>query len=124
MTIVYMDPSIPQGKNIVLDYTPADFFYLSLTMPSDNTCQEYTLNAPDCSTASSDGTNISQCKSQALCQNKALVEQVYSKQNVHSGTDVKWRDLNAQYSVEMQKTANLLIGLVVSGVFIYYNRPG
>jgi len=119
-----MDPSIPQGKNIVLDYTPADFFYLSLTMPSDNVCQGYTLNPPDCSTAGSDGTNVSQCESQALCQNKALVEKVYNKQNVHSGFDVKLRDLNAQYTAEMQKTANLLIGLVISGVFIYYNRSG
>jgi steroid 5-alpha reductase family enzyme len=59
---------------------------------------------------------------QALCQNKKLAEQLYSKQTHHSGEDARWRDINHQYSFEMLKTLNLLIGIVVSGIFIYYNR--
>jgi len=118
-----MSTSIPQQKNIVLDYSPGDFFYLSSNKtPDDETCQSFASSPPDCSKVSA-GQNVSICMQNALCQNKALVQQLYNKQSVHSGADVKWHDLNAQYSREMLKTLNLLIGIVVSGVFIYYNRP-
>jgi hypothetical protein len=115
--------TIPQRQNIVLDYTPKDFFYLSSSStPDDNMCAAIISAPPDCSQTASTGANIIPCLKEALCQNKSLAEQLYSKQNVHSGEDIRWRDINHQYSFEMLKTLNLLIGIVVSGVFIYYNR--
>jgi hypothetical protein len=117
--------SIPQQKHIVLEYSPGDFFYVSQKsiMPSNEMCQNYLDASIDCTKTATTGDNYTACLKQALCQNKSLVEQVYNKQNVHSGEDVKWRDLNLQYSAEMLKTFNLLMGIILSGIFIYYNRP-
>jgi len=115
--------TIPQRQNVVLDYTPKDFFYLSsASMPDADTCAYIASISPDCSQVKSNGANVNACLQQALCRNKALAEELYNKQNIHSGEDIRWQDVNHLYSFEMLKTLNLLIGIVVSGIFIYYNR--
>jgi len=117
--------SIPQEGRIILEYTPGDFFYLShaANLPSKETCASYHSKPPDCKNVEKTGQNAQICLEHALCKNKYLVEKVHNKQSVHSGEDVKWRDINMQYSDEMLKTFNLIVGIILSGVFIYYNRP-
>ena len=111
-----------KSSNIVLSYSPMDFFYLSAgtNMPADSVCAEMSSNPTDCANINS---TISQaCYQQALCQNKDLVNGVINKQNTHAQSDVKLDDTYSQYMNEYMKTVNLGLGIILALVYISYNR--
>ena len=115
----------PENRNVILEYTPSDFFYLSAgnDMPKSFKCDEYLSNPIDCSGVITDETHLSECYKQALCNNKKLVTQLYSKQDTHSASDAKFNDINKQYSNEILKTFNLLGGIIIAIFYIHYNKP-
>lgn len=107
--------SIPQQQNMILEYTPADFFYL--TNASD-------MPKGGCGSTPIACTNISAgvaCYQQELCRNKELVEQMYLKRDKHSSAEAKYTDMQNKYKFEVIKTINLGIGIIASITYIYYN---
>ena len=59
---------------------------------------------------------------QALCKNYDLAQQI-QQINVNSlGSNVLYKETKSLYSRELLMTANLCVGIVGSGVFIYFNR--
>ena len=116
--------NIPQQQIIPLEYTPADYFYLtnSSDTPSSDQCTGLlTTDAPSCAGAT-DPLILKQCYQAELCRNQALVEQMFEKRGKHSKADTKLLDFKSKYQFEIVTSINLGIGIIGTLVYIYYNR--
>jgi len=59
---------------------------------------------------------------QALCENYSLAQQIKSISEESLGANVLYGDTKSLYSRELLMTINICIGIIGSGVFIYFNR--
>lgn len=109
------------SSNVVLSYSPMDFFYLSAgtDMPSDASCKEMSIEVTDCSIITDPISEV--CYQQELCKNKELVENIIRKRDSHAQSDVKLDDTFSQYMNEYLKTINLSVGIILALVYISYN---
>jgi len=121
--------NIPYQQTFTLEYTPADFFYLtnSNDMPQGsegcvNTMagQAEICGATDPSTMTA--SQLQQCYKYQLCLNQTLVQEMYDKRGKHSQATTKFTDFINKYHFETYKTWNLGIGLVIILFYIYYNK--
>jgi len=110
------------SSNVVLSYSPMDFFYLSAgtDMPADSACSQMSQNPTDCTQVNSAISQV--CYQQALCQNKDLVETVIKKRDTHTQLDGKLDDTYSLYMNEYMKTVNLSVGIILALVYIAYNK--
>lgn len=112
------------NKTINLEFTPADFFYMSAPndVPSDNGCSVLSYENLSKICHSGEGTDMQKCYHNELCRNKQMVNELNEKQNKHFGSAMKYTDYENKYNNEVLKTMNLAIGIIASAVYIYYNR--
>ena len=112
------------ATNIVVGYSPTDFFYVkaqelsimpddcgSITTPAENQCNADNYNA-----------NNVDCMNAALCKNKDNVTLINKLQNKHSGSDQNYLDTNQEYKLTLANSINLGIGILVLIGFIFQNR--
>ena len=118
--------NIPYQQVFTLEYTPADFFYLtnSADMPpgSEGCINTTANNQAMCSSGNIVAGQLQQCYQYELCLNKSLVQTMYEKRDKHSEASAKLLDFLSKYHFETYKTTNLGIGLALILFYIYYNR--
>jgi hypothetical protein len=120
--------NIPYQQVFTLEYTPADFFYLTdasdMPQGSEGCINTMAGQSGICAnnTGTLSGDQLKQCYQYELCLNKVLVEDMYSKRGKHSQASAKLNDFINKYHFETYKTWNLGIGLVIILFYIYYNK--
>ena len=111
-------------NNIVVGYSPSDFFYVDAINRGTfdpNECAA--LNPYDkmwdikCTTEILD--NSANCIKKELCKNKDAAEALTATQTVTSGKDIKYIDTKTQYYNEMMFSVNLGIGILFVSTLIY-----
>jgi len=107
---------------IPIAFSPNDFFYLTVgsDMPKDKWCNEIKSKPVNCNKVNDANLNI--CYQQELCKNRLMADTIFVKRNNHGESDAKLRDIYSQYMNEYMKSVNLGVGIILSLVFIYYNR--
>ena len=116
------DISAFDSTKIPIAFSPNDFFYLTVgsDMPKDKWCDENKSKPVNCKKVND--TNLNICYQQELCKNRLLADTIFVKRNTHGESDAKLRDIYSQYMNEYMKSVNLGVGIILSLVFIYYNR--
>jgi hypothetical protein len=116
--------SIPQQQLFNLEYYPSDFFYSTnqQDLPDTAGCEMLEYKNPACSSADADPTTLKQCYQIELCRNQTLVQKMFSRRNKHGAASAKYDDFRAKYGFEVAKSTNLLVGIIASFLYIYYNR--
>lgn len=116
------DVSAFDSTKIPIAFSPSDFFYLSVgsDMPEDKWCDEIKSKPVNCKKIND--TNLNICYQQELCKNRSLADTIFVKRNTHGESDAKLRDIYSQYMNEYMKSVNLGVGIILSLVFVYYNR--
>jgi hypothetical protein len=114
------------SSNVVLGYSPNDFFYNSVSkMPDSDACNTIleTDITPTCTqTGMADITTAQNCINYALCQNKQLATNIIDNQNVQDGSDAKFADTKIMYDTTFMDVINLGIGIIFAIAIIYKNR--
>jgi hypothetical protein len=116
------DVSAFDTTKIPIAFSPNDFFYLTVgsDMPEDTFCDENKTKPVNCTKVND--TNLNICYQRELCKNRLLADTIFVKRNTHGESDAKLRDIYNQYMNEYMKSVNLGVGIILSLVFIYYNR--
>jgi hypothetical protein len=116
------DVSVFDSTKIPIAFSPSDFFYLTVgsDMPEDNWCKDNKSKPVNCKKVNDANLNI--CYQQELCRNRSLADTIFVKRNTHGESDSKLKDIYSQYMNEYMKSVNLGVGIILSLVFIYYNR--
>jgi len=116
--------SIPQERLFQLEYYPSDFFYSTnkVDLPDMAGCEMLEYNQPNCSSDSADLESLKKCYELELCRNKDLINKMYARRDYHGAASAKYNDYQAKYMFEVVKFMNLFIGVILSCLFIYYNR--
>ena len=115
------------SNNIVLGYSPGDFFYVKAidegNMPDDckPLLEDDKLNSKEKCNDENYKQNADKCLGKQLCDNKKNVELLYDLQNNHSGSDQNYLDTKEKYNDELLNTINLGIGIIASLMFIAKN---
>jgi hypothetical protein len=111
-------------STVNLEFTPADFFYLSAPndMPTENGCSVLNYENLHEICRSNEDTDAYRCYQNELCRNKQMVHELNEKQNKHFGSAMKYTDYENKYNNEVLKTMNLAIGIIASLMYIYYSR--
>ena len=102
--------------NIPIEYTKNDFMYYSdnyIDKPLD--CSIVDVNKP-CS------MNDPDCYEIELCKNKKYADILINQLKQTSGSDERYVNTTKKYDKERIYTANLTLGMLLCGIFIYYNR--
>jgi hypothetical protein len=112
------------ATNIVVGYSPTDFFYVKAQeisiMPDD--CKTITTpSETQCSVDNYDANKID-CINAALCKNKSNAELISKLQNKHSGSDQNYLDTNQEYKLTLANSINLGLGILVLIGLIFQNR--
>lgn len=100
-------------SEILIKHKPADFIYYSNKNQPD--CNLYNVNNNNCS-------NDITCYNLELCKNKKYADELIKMSKMHSGSSERYLNTTNIYNKEVFTTANLLFGIVLCGVFIYYNK--
>jgi len=116
--------SIPQERLFQLEYYPSDFFYSTnkADLPDMAGCEMLEYNQPNCSPNNDDLNSLKKCYELELCRNQDLIKKMYTRRDYHGAASAKYNDYQTIYMFEMVKFMNLLIGIILSCLFIYYNR--
>lgn len=101
-------------SEIFIEYKPHDFVYYSDNVKQPN-CSKYDLNSSKCS-------NNTNCYNLELCKNKKYADQLIEMSKMHSGSSERYLNTINIYNKEVFTTANLVFGIVLCSVFIYYNK--
>lgn len=97
------------NNTIHVAYSPTDFFYVSAgevvctgiaNENEKNKCDDY---------------------KKAIDTNKQHAEWIQTVQNKHSGSDQNHADTHELYLAELQRTANLGVGILGTIMYIYFN---
>ena len=114
--------------NVNIGYDMKDFFYMnaieSEDMPSEDRCEDILNRAyqpADCQ-GEEFGNNRQECLDRELCKNKKLADTILDIQQIHSGSEGKYKDSQSIFNRELFKTANLTIGIVGLMVLMYRFR--
>ena len=114
--------------NVNIGYDMKDFFYVNAIkakdMPTEGQCEEILNKAynPEMCKGEEFGNNRKECLGRQLCKNKELSDTILDIQQIHSGSDGKYKDSQIIFNRELFKTANLSIGIVGLMVLIYRFR--
>ena len=120
--------------NVVIGYSPTDFFYVKaseMSEPIDNEyCGNLDISNPQwdisCNTnnyALGGDINKFQCNYKELCKNKNNAELLSKLQTNHSGSDQNYLDKKYTYNYLLTTSFNLGIGiLTLIGFIIKYRN--
>lgn len=112
------------ATNIVVGYSPTDFFYVKAQelsiMPDD--CGSITTPTESQCNVDNYSDNSYNCINAALCENKDTANLIGKLQNTHSGSDQNYLDTNQQYKLTLTNTINLGIGILILIGLIIQNR--
>ena len=110
--------------NIVLGYSPTDFFYVKAQemdiMPTN--CDSITTPSKETCNIDNYGDNKIDCINAALCENKDTSILINKLQNKHSGSDQHYLDTNQEYKLTLTNSINLGIGILILIGLIIQNR--
>ena len=115
------------ATNIVVGYSPTDFFYVKAkennTMPTKEDCSNASM-VDVSKTCNIDNYNNNKydCITAELCKNKDNVSLLSKLQNKHSGSDQNYLDTNQEYKMAFTQTINLGIGIILIIGLIAQNR--
>ena len=114
--------------NVNNGYDMKDFFYMnaikSNDMPDKTRCEDILNRAyqpTDCQ-GEEFNNNRKDCLDRQLCQNKKLADTILDIQQIHSGSEGKYKDSQSIFNRELFKTANLTIGIVGLMILMYRFR--
>uniref|UniRef100_A0A6C0JE29 Uncharacterized protein n=1 Tax=viral metagenome TaxID=1070528 RepID=A0A6C0JE29_9ZZZZ len=115
-------------KNIVVGYSPNDFFYVDAiqqgVMPTDQECRK--LKPLDQKWHNLCGSyfieNKDNCIKKELCINKSKAEYLTNIESKHTGSDEKFMNNKQSYDNVLLNTINLGIGILFLVIIIYKNR--
>ena len=114
-------------NNIILGYSPSDFFYVKAIenqhMPKvcDTYLKNTNINGETCNIENIKN-NLENCMNKELCINQQYVNKIYQLQNNHKGSDQKYLDTKQTYSDDLLNIVNLGIGIVIMITFIIKNN--
>ena len=112
------------ATNIVVGYSPTDFFYVKAQelniMPDD--CNAITNTTDTQCNIDNYNANKVNCMNTALCKNKDNVTLIGKLQNKHSGSDQNYLDTTQEYNLTVTNSINLGIGILVLIGLIIQNR--
>lgn len=97
-------------NSVILAFDPSNFFWSS----ADS--NDFSLNScelPQCTLNGLSETNIQNCYSKELCNNKKNAELLSNMQTLHSGADGRFSDSSNIYKSTMLDTFNLSVGIVI-----------
>jgi len=111
-------------SNVVLSYSPNDFFYVKFSEQNNNSI----LGNTDCEplkpyenwdvSCNKDNYNVNtinkiNCNLKELCKNKEKAEKLQTIQNNHNGSDQNYLDTNETFNTAFIKNVNLGIGMII-----------
>lgn len=106
-------------------YSPNDFFWVSAReeMKTVN-CNTVLDNQSSitCTDPSIGESDIKTCYQAELCKNKNYSKWLGEIQQTHSGADMRNADTQNVYNIEIRNTINLGMGIIVLGLFTYFNQ--
>jgi len=112
------------ASNIVVGYSPTDFFYVKAEkmdiMPTN--CDSIIIPTNEQCNIDNYGDNKIDCINASLCENKTSSMLINKLQNKHSGSDQHYLDTNQEYKLTLTNSINLGIGIVILIGFIIQNR--
>jgi hypothetical protein len=112
------------STNIVVGYSPTDFFYVKAQelsiMPDD--CGSITIPTETECNIDNYNDNKTDCMDAALCKNKDHATLISNLQNKHSGSDQNYLDTNQEYKLTVANSINLGIGILILIGLIIQNR--
>ena len=109
-------------NSVVVEYSPADFFYLNTdATPSESECKPIIENT-DLDCTNPQGGDVQKCYNKELCKNRELAQKISIMQSKNSGSNEKLANTKSLYNYEYLRTFNLGIGIVGTIVYIYYNK--
>jgi hypothetical protein len=97
-------------NSVILAFDPTKFFWSS----ADS--NDFSLNSCElqqCTLSELSETNIQDCYSKELCNNKTNAELLSNMQTLHSGADGRFSDTSNIYKYTMLDTFNLSVGIVI-----------
>jgi hypothetical protein len=120
-------------SNVVISYSPNDFFYVKFDEQNNSSTIDNNLCSPlkpyanwdtSCNT---DNYNTSQnnkinCNLKELCKNKEKAEELQLIQNNHSGSGQNYLDTKDSYNTAFLRLFNLGVGIFIIIGLIYKNR--
>jgi hypothetical protein len=122
-------------SNVVISYSPNDFFYVKFDEQNNNSStidnnlcfplKPYDNLDTNCNTDNynSNGTNNKiNCNLKELCKNKEKAEELQLIQNNHSGSGQNYLDTKDSYNTAFLRLFNLGVGIFIIIGLIYKNR--
>jgi len=116
-------------NNIVVGYSPNDFFYVTATnennMPSDENCNNLNFNDKSWENKCNQENlmdNIDDCINKELCKNKNKALKLSELENSSSGATEKYMNEKMNYDNTLMNTINLGIGIAFLLIIIYKNQ--
>ena len=118
--------NVPESPSLApKGYSPNDFFWVSAREDMDtfncNTVLD-TQASISCDDKSINETDIKTCYQAELCKNKNYSTWLAEIQQTHSGADMRNVDIQNVYNTEIRNTVNLGMGIILIGLFAYFNR--
>lgn len=105
-------------------YSPNDFYWVSVVDKLNSLdCSKETTAAEtiDCGNPSITETQALTCYNSQICKNKQLSEWLKDVQTKHSGSDIRYKDIRDTYTLEIRKSINLVLGIILMILFIVYS---
>lgn len=109
-------------NSVILAFDPSNFFRSSA---DSNDFSLSSCGLPQCSLSQLSETNIQDCYSKELCNNKTNSELLFNMQTLHSGADGRYFDTSNIYKSTMLDTFNLSVGIIIMismTSMIYYQK--
>lgn len=100
-------------SEIKIEYKPKDFMYYSNNIKKPN-CKPYSKKR-EC-------INHIDCYNMELCKNKDYADKLIEMSRIHSGSSERYLNTKDLYNKEIFNTGNLIFGIVLSCIFLYYNK--
>lgn len=97
------------SNNVILAYSPGDFFWVSA---DSNDYDSASCNLPQCNKSNLTNSNIQDCYSKELCNNKKKSELLHKMQSDHSGANGRYLDTSNNYQKTILDTFNLGVGII------------
>lgn len=105
-------------------YSPNDFYWVSVVDKLNSLdCAAETKSAEtiNCGKSTITETQATTCYNSQLCKNKQLSEWLKDIQKTHSGSDIRYKDIRDTYTLEIRKSINLVLGIILMILFIVYS---
>lgn len=120
-------------SNVVISYSPNDFFYVKFNEQNGSSGIDDTLckdlrpysdmdNSCNVQEYGSSQSNKINCNLKELCKNKEKATELQVIQNNHSGSDQNYLDTKDSYNTAFLRLFNLGVGIFIIIGLIYKNR--